>query len=667
MPITGSGGPQSHAETHKYQQSRKIALLAKVKDAEGFLHDATAFLQDEHQIVRDCRLVADNRQAKAQLLAKQIEAALEAGRGIDLGVAPAAQQTAQPAEQDQKKEQENAAAERQKDQATRAAALNKAQMDEWIGALFRDNRRLVADRRRIIPQSPTERDLEVMAAPNYNALSRRLQGMKRSQDGAIEAVAAAIQADPRLLIVTEKNGQATYELAMGQREWRAALAHHSDDNILAKAIRTAVQAQADLPARKSANGAAQDRSARTTGRDPNAATGAPQQSVASSAVAPGSAAPGSAAPRSPTPPSQHKERTQPTTHTIDLDAVVSRLQTEPLRIQMNAGKATLSERNLARLGIAAGALDGERTQKRLAALAVVQERALKRLTTYVASRPGSAMLTEAGYELIAKAPKPLIALAQKWGTEDDHLGAVRSILDAASNRAADRTSEAQTVTDNTAAGEISRAPAAPIQARDTTPARGDDRAPAVPARAVDSAAAMPAPAKIDIPVQEPSDRDQTYRDQTARDVRPAAPQIPKLVPVTHDEDDWKAAKAFKERQRQEKLELEERQRTDAALEKERLAEEKKRRAAEARAALRVQTRGVHTLIDRWIEATQKKLPAERRERAAAAVIGSKEASKRLDELLRPDLAKRIRADAAKAQDGRQTALGLPLQPKSPGR
>ena len=136
-----------------------------------------------------------------------------------------------------------------------------------------------------------------------------------------------------------------------------------------------------------------------------------------------------------------------------------------------------------------------------------------------------------------------------------------------------------------------------------------------------------------------------------------------MVPVTHDEEEWKAARLFKERQRQERIEAEQHRVAEESARKKRAVEAKKQVAEEARQAKRVQVKGVHELIDQWIKAVQGKLPADKRERVALRVVNDAEARMLLDEFVRPDLAVRIRADAKKGQDSARAGLGRPPEPR----
>lgn len=619
----------------KFQASRAEQLQIKSAQAVDWLDMTATLLKDENKLAQDCRRTAQ----REALIADGIELVIERTLMPASVREVAAEEKRKEAESERLKKTQNDAAVQREEVEERRRALVKEDMDKWLNGLVDASRRLVRDGRRIVPTNMTEEDRSITSAINYNAMQARLAGMKRVQDGKIADVIKAVEREPGTVIQQRTDQGVSYVLVTSNRTLAKTFADFAGEPEIVAARDAAMARNVEDAARRAEDRriAAAARTAGTTvepatpSREPASTTREPvaERPIAatpSDAVAPAPRAVEPAAreraPRAEPPSVQPDDAAQARRaqvserHAIN-DRIARAVRDEARRVVVTDGMATLSVRHIDAIGVTPQDIADVDLQKRLVALAKVQDREIKRLTAYARSQPKRLIERDGAIGLSAKSPPDLVQIANRWSGEDSVDLALRGIREESLQGGRQATLPVE--------------PAARPQAPRPQPEAAPEPTRPEPQRPVVEA---PAPAPSPEPVR------------------------PRLTELEPDYDLRVEAKAYaeeQERRRQQSASV------DAAARptrEQRTGEDDLSRAVRI-ASEKAATAGAHPLIDRWIEAVRSGVPAEERRMLALEITTERSSREKLRDIDR-QIARRIRDEADRAKEERQPGLGFDM-------
>jgi len=647
-------------KTTKYQSSRADSLNRKSAEAVEWLTSATAMLQDEAKLSKDCRHTSD----REMMIAEQLE--LVIARAL---LPTSIRQVADEAKKRDREEaelQREAARQRdetQKVQDDKRRALVKQEMDVWINAIRKSNRRLVQDGRRVVPMSMTPEDRSIVDAINYGAMATRLAGIKKAQDSVVADVVKAVREQPENIIRQRTDQGSSYVMVTSNRTLAKAFRTYADDPAVVAARDAAIKQVSEDAVRRAENRriAAAEREASTATRtapatdaptrneriDRPVAPRTPAERTDAETTAPraGKAANAEGTKRAPRNdpndgrPVDDGRSAAASERAVTREGLVRRnalnerivraVNAESMRLAVRDGFASLPDRHLKTIGVEASDLLNDDLQKRLVGIARTQEREIKRLTAYVRKMPDRLVERNGQITVSAKAPQEIVEFARRWQGEEAVDLTLRTIREE-TRRGVQQPSPERV---------REPSPVDPQRDRAETPGEAQNPAPATdPVRdrtAPEPEAREPAPAPVAAPAEEPT--------------------RPRFTEVEPDYEMRAQAKAYMEEQ--ERLRKQAAAPTRTTIEQ-RTGEDPVSRAVRI-ATEKAATSGAHPLIDQWIQGVRENMPVEDRRQVALRITSERAAREKLRDIDRT-VARRIRDDADHARDQQQPGLGFEM-------
>lgn len=581
----------------RFQASRAEILKDKSSHAVMWLEETNKLLQDERNLVADCKKKAQMEELVSEKLEIDIERAL----------APVtAREIVEETKKKEKAETERAAQvanDNERQDQERRNALVKAQMDKWIASILSENRRLVRQGTKVVPLEISEADKEVLGAINANAMQPRLAGIKKQQDARVKNVVRELTKYPQNLIIQKDGKQERFILVTANRQMAKDFSSFANDPAIIKAREAAIEAnrvraeelatQGKLAPPSVAQNQKQSKPANVEAvRKPKAA-----EEVINTG----------------TRENTEKQQAQSIRYALQ-ERIVRTIRDDSIRVLVRDGKALLNEKNLRRLNIEPENLDDPNLQKRLVSIAAVQDREIRRLTAYAKSNPDRIVEKDGRAVLASKAPRELVEISNKWKDDDSIDIALKSIREEA------RMKDRQT--------QIPLAPATPAE-------------------------------RVEKPKAEKVEETKEAAKPQAEPAKPkvAPPQpVSKVTALETDYSMREEARKYAELERKKKEAQE--AALKRASRKDKTGEDDISRAIRV-ASQKASTKGAHVLIDNWIMAVQDGATPEQRQQIALNIINEKAAREKLDAIDR-QVAQRIRQDAEKAKEDKQLGLGLDI-------
>ncbi|MBV1692064.1 MobA/MobL family protein [Novosphingobium sp. G106] len=309
-------------------------------------------------------------------------------------------------------------------------------------------------------------------------------------------------------------------------------------------------------------------------------------------------------------------------------SVVDRLTNEGLRIRLVEGRIRFSDLARRQLDVRQEDAADKHFVQRLQDIARMQDRELTRLSAHATAQPDRVRIDEAAgeFSLSRRTPEELVALDRKWRGEPEYQHELKRIFDNYQKRLA--------------AAQAAAAEADAIRKREVEAARRRDEA--------QRAAARVAQARQD----EIDERERQRQERLQR--------FKKGVPILIDPEEAAIGRAAAQREEQKRRELEKR---SIRLRPEQIAalDSVNMRAAIDKANERprsgLNAQGRHPLIDRWLEALDKRMDTHEREARAAQIVNDAEAFAELAAIDRTT-AERIREDARRRAEQSRNSNSL---------